>query len=174
MGTAGRHDWRAEINTQRTRQCRQLMLALPIILIYFGACRLNSDSPSTGADHLYGSWSQDSVALQDQLLEYTLHEFRLTPDSIYGVLRTVSRVPRIVDSCYGDGFWTEYIRGIYVVRQDSLLVEGWYRQPDGQLKTSGCHHIGKYRPRFKIVFHSADSLVLEDHIDRRLIELQKR
>lgn len=112
--------------------------------------------------------------MQDQLLQYTLHEFEITRDSIYAVMHTVSKVQKMADSCYGNGQWTEYTRGIYVVREDSLLIEGWYRQPDGQLKTSGCHHIGKYRPRFKIVYHSTDSLVLDDHIDRRLIRLRKQ
>jgi len=149
-------------------------LGFPAILLFFSSCRFNPDTPSTGADYLYGSWVQDRAAMQDQLLQYTLHEFRITPDSIYTVMHTASRVQKMADSCYNDGQWTEYTRGIYVVREDSLLIEGWYRQPDGQLKTSGCHHIGKYRPRFKIVRHSADSLVLEDHIARHLIHLRRR
>src|SRR5690606_17563872 len=96
-----------------------------------------------------------------------------TPDSVYITLRTVAKVQRLTDSCYGDGQWTEYTRGLYIVRGDSLLIEGWYREPDGRLKTAGCHNIGKYRPRFKIIRQSTDSLLLEEHLSRHVLSLQK-
>ena len=116
---------------------------------------------------------QDSTAMQADLLRYTLHELKFTCDSIYATLHTTSKTKNIADSCYNNGQWTEYAKGIYVVRGDSLLVDGLYTKDDGRQKISGCYRIGQYLPRFKIVRHTADSLVLENRYDQRPLLLRK-
>jgi len=144
-----------------------------MFFLFLSACRFNPDIRGDGADYLQGTWIQDSVAMQDELLYYTLHELTFIRDSIYATLHTASKVRTIPDSCYGNGQWTEYARGVYVVRGDSLLVEGWYARDDWRLKTSGCHHTGQYLPRFRIVRHTTDSLILEHRYDQRILSLRK-
>ena len=89
-----------------------------------GSCRLNPDMQYPGADYLQGVWSQDRMYMQDALLQYTLHELKFTCDSIYATMRVTSKVRNIADSCFRDGQWTEYAKGIYVVGGDRLIVDG--------------------------------------------------
>jgi len=138
-----------------------------------GSCRFNPDVQYEGADYLQGVWKQDSTSMQGDLLRYTLHELKFNCDSIYATLHTTSKTKNIADSCYNDGQWTEYAKGIYVVRGDSLLVDGLYTKADGRQKISGCYRSGQYLPRFKIFRHSADSLVLENRYDQRPLLLRK-
>src|SRR5690606_19907675 len=126
-----------------------------------------------GAAYLQGVWTQDRIPLQDELLHYTLHELRFTCDSIYATLHTTAKVRNIADSCYNGGQWTEYAKGIYVVRGDSLIVDGLYTKADWRQKISVCYRIGQYLPRFKITRYTADSLVLENRYDPRPILLRK-
>ncbi|MBK1439349.1 fumarate hydratase [Parapedobacter sp. ISTM3] len=144
-----------------------------MLFLSMSSCHFNPDVQSEGADYLQGLWIQDSVPMQHALLQYTLHELKFTCDSIYATLRTRSKVKNVADSCYNAGQWTEYAIGVYVVRGDSLLVDGLYTKPDWRRKTSGCHRTGQYLPRFKIVRYSADSLVLENRYDQRPILLRK-
>ena len=174
MGAARGYDRRVEVTVSDSRKSvLQPLSALLLIALCLSACRFNPDMRQEGLEYLHGRWTQDSVAMQGDLLQYTLHELTVTPDSIYFTLHTTARVKKMADSCYNDGTWVEYARGLYVVRQDSLLVEGWYRQADGQLKTAGCHHIGKYRPRFLILHHTADSLILEERLSRQRLLLRR-
>lgn len=144
-----------------------------ILFLLVGGCRLNSDMQYRGADYLQGVWVQDSIHMQDALLQYTLHELKFTCDSIYTTMHVRSKVRNVADSCYNGGQWTEYAKGIYVVRGDSLIVDGLYTKPDWRQKISGCYRIGQYLPRFKIVRHSADSLTLESRYDPRPLLLRK-
>lgn len=168
MGTARGYDRRAEITKKACRIATSGML----LLFLFG-CRFNSDIQSKGADYLQGVWRQDHTPMQDQLLQYTLHEFTFRCDSVYATLQTTSTTRNIPDSCFNNGKWTEYAKGVYVVRGDSLLVDGLYTKADWRQKISGCYRIGQYLPRFKIVRHTADSLVLENRFDPRPILLRK-
>lgn len=147
-------------------------LALGLLLSLSG-CRFNPDIQYEGADYLQGVWEQESSPMEDSLLRYTLHTLKFTCDSIYATLHTTSKTRNIADSCYNDGTWTEYAKGIYVVRGDSLLVDGLYTKPNGKQKISGCYHIGQYLPRFKIVRYTADSLILENRYDQRPLLLKK-
>ncbi|GGC27767.1 hypothetical protein GCM10011386_19710 [Parapedobacter defluvii] len=144
-----------------------------IFVLCITGCRFNPDIQSEGADYLQGVWIQDSVPMQDALLQYTLHELKFTCDSIYAVLHTTATVKNIADSCYNNGQWTEYAKGIYVVRGDSLIVDGLYTKSDWKQKISGCYRIGQYLPRFKIVRYATDSLVLESRYDQRPLLLRK-
>ena len=126
-----------------------------------------------GTDYLQGVWVQDSIAHQDQMIDYSLHEFRFVCDSMYTTMHVNSKIQRIPDSCYQDGHWTEYARAVYVVRGDSLIAEGIYTKPNGKYKASGCYRTGTYLPRFRIAQHSADSLVLESRYDQRPLVLRK-
>lgn len=149
------------------------LLVAGMFFLFLSSCRFNSDLQHEGADYLQGTWTQDSISMQAALLHYTLHELTFTCDSVYATLRTTSKAKNIADSCYNDGEWTEYAKGVYVVRGDSLLVDGLYTRSNWRQKISGCYHIGQYLPRFKIVRYTADSLVLENRYDQRPILLRK-
>ncbi|WP_231388252.1 fumarate hydratase [Sphingobacterium hungaricum] len=143
------------------------------VLLVFTSCVRQSDMQTEGASYLQGVWVQDSIPNQNEMMDYTLHEFTFTCDSIYTKMHNVSKVQRMVDSCYQDGKWSEYAQGVYVVRGDSILAEGIYTRENGKQKISGCYKIGQYLPRFKIASYSKDSLVLENRFDQRPIVLRK-
>lgn len=152
------------------------MRILPVfvgIILLLASCERNSEYQHEGAEFLQGVWVQDSVPFQDDLIQYTLHELKFTCDSIYADLNTHSSAKNTLDPCYGDGEWDEYAKGVYVVRGDSLIVDGLYTRADGKQKVGGCHRAGQFLPRYKIVSYSADSLVLQNRFDPRPILLRK-
>jgi len=142
-------------------------------MLFFAACQRHSDMQERGADFLQGIWVQDSIPGEDKMLNYTLHEFKFTCDSMYAVMHVHAATKTMPDSCFKDGKWTEYAKAVYVVRGDSMIVEGVYTKANGKQKISGCYKSGQYLPRFKIAYHSADSLVLQNRFDSRAIVLRK-
>lgn len=144
-----------------------------MLLVSIGSCRFNSKMQSEGASFLQGVWIQDSISGQNEMLQYTLSSFTFTCDSIYATLDVNSKQQFIPDSCFHNGHWKEYAKGIYVVRGDSVIVDGIYTKENGKQKISGCYRQGQYLPRFKITYHSKDSLVLENKYDQRPIILRK-
>lgn len=157
------------INRYRSQAC----LLLVGMLLFSASCVRQSEMQTTGADFFQGEWVQDSIPGQEQMLHYTLHEFKVTCDSVYATLRVNSTVKNMSDSCFGSGSWTEYAKGVYVVRGDSLIVDGLYTKPNFKQKISGCYRSGTFIPRFKITAQSADSVVLESRFDQRPIVLRK-
>lgn len=137
------------------------------------SCKLNSEYQHPGAEYLQGEWVQERLPLHDELLQYALHELRISCDSIYVTMHQYSKVKNIPDSCFNEGAWDEYAKGVYVVRGDSLIVDGLYTKSNWKQKISGCYRIGQYLPRFKIVSYSKDSLVLQNRFDPRPIVLRK-
>lgn len=176
MGSPRGYDRRTQVigrNTNiRYNAAYRLSMAGMLVLCAI-SCRFNPDMQSEGAHYLQGVWVQDSIPMQDALLTYTLHEFKFTCDSIYATMHVSAKTRNIADSCYGNGQWTEYAKGIYVVRGDSLIVDGLYTKSDWRQKISGCYRVGQYLPRFKIVRYSIDSLVLENRYDQRPLLLRK-
>ena len=126
-----------------------------------------------GVKDLQGVWVQDSITNQDQLLSYTLHSFTFRCDSIYTEMDVHAKTKTMPDSCFKDGNWKEYAKGVYVQRGDSLIVEGIYTRENGKQKISGCYKNGQYLPRFKIVSISADSVVLQNKFDSNPIVIRK-
>lgn len=143
------------------------------MLFTFTACQRHSDMQTEGVSFLQGVWVQDSIANQSQMLNYTLHKFTITCDSVYTVMKVKSSTKTMSDSCYKDGKWNEYAKGVYVLRGDSIIVEGIYTDHEGEYKMAGCYKSGQYLPRFKLAYHSEDSVVLESKFDSRPIILKK-
>src|SRR5690606_5956921 len=149
-------------------------LSFMVVMLFFvSSCVRHSELQSEGAGYLQGVWVQDSIPHQSQMMDYTLHEFIFVCDSVYTTTRVRPKIQRIPDSRYNDGEWTEYARGVYVIRGDSLIGEGIYTRPNGKYKTSGCYKTGTYLPRYRIAYHDADSVVLESRFDQRPIVLRK-
>src|SRR3546814_290673 len=104
-----------------------LLTSLPYTIIIaammfgFVSCKFNSNYQGSGDLALQGSWIEESVPYQNDLVKYTLHQFRFTCDSVYITMKTIAKTKILPDHCYDKGEWTEYARGVYVVRGDSLL-----------------------------------------------------
>lgn len=143
------------------------------MLFVVSSCVRHSEMQTEGADFLQGVWVQDSIPHQSQMMDYTLHEFKFICDSVYTTMHVNASVQRIPDSCYKDGEWTEYAKGVYVMRGDSLIGEGIYTKENGKYKTAGCYKTGTYLPRYRVAYHDADSLVLESRFDQRRLVLRK-
>ncbi len=143
------------------------------MLFAFVSCQRHSDMQGEGASFLQGVWKQDSIPQQGEMLSYILHEFRFICDSVYATMSVHTSVQTIPDSCFKNGQWIEYAKAVYVVRGDSIIVEGVYTKENGKQKISGCYKNGQYLPRFKIAYSSSDSLVLENRFDSRPIILRK-
>lgn len=143
------------------------------MLFSIAACQRHSEMQTEGASFLQGVWIQDSIPHHEQMLNYTIHEFTFTCDSVYTTMHVHAKTKTIPDSCYKNGEWTEYAKAVYVVRADSMIVEGIYTKESGKQKISGCYKQGQYLPRFKILHHSADSVVLQNKYDSGPIILRK-
>jgi len=131
-----------------------LLLALTLI-----GCSLNPGLQGKGEAYLQGEWKQDSVAMQKQLLSYSLYELKFSCDSVYGTIRSFSKVNSGYDTCMNAGHWAEYFRGTYEQKNDTLRIKGNFCNADFSLKgPEGCFRSGVYQDVFK-VNRTNDSLV---------------
>nr|WP_237249537.1 fumarate hydratase [Sphingobacterium faecale] len=143
------------------------------MLVVSTGCQRHSEMQTEGVSFLQGVWVQDSIPQQQQMLNFTLHEFTFTCDSLYTKMHVHAKTKTIPDSCFNNGSWTEYAKAVYVLRGDSIIAEGIYTKENGKQKISGCYKSGQYLPRFKLVYHNEDSVVLENKFDSRPIILRK-
>jgi len=149
---------------------KNLFLLLLIVGV-ITACKRLPNVQGKGEAFLQGVWSQDSVTNADQLLSYTQHKFKFTCDSFYVDLTTHSKVNYYADSCYNNGVWKEYAKGVYVVRNDSLFMEGDYAKSNYKQKVSGCFHTGRYIKSFYVKSISPKLIQMESASDQRDINL---
>ncbi|MFD2144819.1 fumarate hydratase [Mucilaginibacter antarcticus] len=112
-----------------------------------------------GEAYLQGEWKQDDVPMQKQLLNYSLHRFNFTCDSVYIEIDSYAKVNSGMDSCMNKGAWKEYVRGTYHQTNDTLRIRGNFCNADFTLKKqAGCFRSGPYDGSFKIS-KQADSTV---------------
>jgi hypothetical protein len=145
---------------------KNLFFSLFLICV-FTACRRLPDVQGKGEAFLQGIWNQDNIDQADQLLNYTQHKFRFTCDSFYVDLTTHSKVNYYADSCFNNGVWKEYAKGVYLVRGDSLFLEGDYTKPNYKQKVSGCYHTGRYITSFYVKSIKPDAIQLVGVNDQR-------
>ncbi|WP_233509702.1 fumarate hydratase [Pedobacter chinensis] len=138
---------------------------------FFSACSPLPNIQGKGEEFMQGVWNQDSVAYSNKLSNYTQHHFKFTCDSVYIDLVTHSKVNFYEDSCYNNGVWKEYAKGVYAVRGDTLLVGATFTHANYKQKISGCYRIGRYDKNFLIRKKTTDTLVLESMSDQREITL---
>lgn len=128
----------------------------------FGCQRL-PNIQGVGTSELQGIWAQDSsMVVSKKLLNYNLHEFKFTCDSFYVTVTTHATANYYSDSCFNDGSWTEYAKGVYAVVKDTLVLEGTYTKNNFKQKVSGCFNIGQYRQNFLIKSTDKQRLVFEN------------
>ncbi|QHS55155.1 fumarate hydratase [Mucilaginibacter sp. 14171R-50] len=115
------------------------------------ACRFNPDMQTPGEGYLQGEWQQDSVTMQKQLVTYSLYNLKFNCDSFFVSIKTFSKVNNGSDSCTKGGNWTEYAKGVYEQRNDTLHVRGLFCNANYTYKDpGGCLRSGVYEERFKI------------------------
>jgi hypothetical protein len=131
------------------------------------ACRRLPNVQGKGELFLQGIWNQDSVANSGQLLSYTKHKFKITCDSFYVDLTTFSKVNYHEDSCFNKGVWLEYAKGTYLVKGDTLMLNGTFTKANYKQKVSGCYRNGRYLTNFKIIKNSTNQIELENLNDQR-------
>lgn len=148
------------------------LLAFALYLLpLLSACTRLPNVQGKGEDFMQGVWNQDSVAYSNKLSNYTKHHFKFTCDSVYIDFETHSKVNFYEDSCYNNGIWKEYAKGVYGVKGDTLIVGATFTHANYKQKISGCYRIGRYERNFLIKKKSADTLVLESMSDQREITL---
>ncbi|WP_246834038.1 fumarate hydratase [Pedobacter sp. G11] len=148
------------------------LLAFALYLLpLLSACTRLPNVQGKGEDFMQGVWNQDSVAYSNKLSNYTKHRFKFTCDSVYIDFETHSKVNFYEDSCYNNGIWKEYAKGVYGVKGDTLIVGATFTHANYKQKISGCYRIGRYERNFLIKKKSADTLVLESMSDQREITL---
>lgn len=148
-------------------------LLIGMCLFFCTACKFNPNIQGEGEAFLQGVWLQETTPHQDRLLTYSLYKLKFTCDSVFITVKTFSKVKKVVDSCYANGQWEEYARGVYLVRNDSLLIESTFTHPNWRQKLSGCHRIGQFLPRFKVLKHTPDSLYLQSQYYHTAVDLRK-
>ena len=131
------------------------MYKLPLVLLVFtlliSSCWMNPDTQKPGVKELQGEWQQDAAPVQKQLLTYSLYHFKFSCDSFFVSIKTFSKVNYGADSCMKGGQWTEYTRGVYGQRNDTLFLKGQFCNPDYTIKeTAGCFRLGIYEEVFKM------------------------
>ena len=146
------------------------------IAILFSSCKFNPNLQGKGSDFLQGVWNEDSSIYRNQLLQYTTHQFKFTCDSFYVTLNTSAQTNIYPDSCFNNGKWTEYAKGNYSVKNDSLFISGTFTKPNFKQKISGCYRIGQYLETF-IIKKSSSELIelvsLKQHLPLKLLLTEK-
>lgn len=145
----------------------RLIGSLLLIFMVAASCSRLPNVQGKGEAFLQGVWNQDSVPHSDKLLSYTQHKFKITCDSFYVDLTTHSKVNYYTDSCYNNGLWKEYAKGVYEVRNDSLILEGTYTHANYRQKLTGCYQIGRYIKKFYIKSFEPNHLLLQSANDQR-------
>lgn len=142
-----------------------------VVLCLVTSCKRLPDIQGKGEGFFQGVWSQDSVPNGNLLLSYTKHKFKISCDSFYVDLVTHSKVNYYSDSCFNNGVWKEYAKGVYEVRHDTIFFTGTYTKSNYRQKITGCYQIGQYLKSFKILNTGSDTLLLENTANQRVVKL---
>ncbi|MCF8319359.1 MAG: fumarate hydratase [Sphingobacteriaceae bacterium] len=140
--------------------------------VLFVACRFNPNYQGKGASSIQGQWEEVPPSYKNELLQYTQHQFRFTCDSFYVKLSTTAKNNVYVDSCFNNGYWEEYARGIYESRNDTLYLSGTFTKSNGKQKISGCYRIGQYLNTMVIDKAKGDTLTLKSMNQQNPIALK--
>jgi hypothetical protein len=149
----------------------RFLLLFLLVIGLLTSCRFNPNLQGKGADFLQGEWVEDSVKYRDELLQYTTHRFKFTCDSFYVTLNTFAKTNIYPDSCFNGGKWTEYAKGLYAIRGDSVFISGTFTKPNFKQKISGCYRIGEYLETFIVKDRKAESIGLESLKQHRPMQL---
>ena len=129
-----------------------LLSALTLIIAFcLTGCGVNPNLQGKGEVYLQGEWQQDPIPAQKNLLEYSLYHLQFSCDSFYMQINSFSKINNGADSCMSSGRWTEYVKGSYQQRNDTLHLRGQFCNANRSLKEEGgCFRAGIYEDFFKI------------------------
>lgn len=127
-----------------------------------------------GSDFMQGVWVEDSVVYQNQLLQYTKHRFKITCDSFYVTMDTYAKTNTFTDTCFNNGHFTEYAKGLYATKQDSIFFSGTFTKSNFKQKISGCYRLGEYLSAFVIKRKGQDTILLDNKMQHLPIELIRK
>lgn len=154
-----------------------------LFALSFCSCSFNPNLQGKGAVFLQGEWKQQPDAVDKQLLTYSLYDLTFSCDSFFIQVNSYSKINNGPDSCMHNGHWTEYIKGSYQQRNDTLHLKGQFCNSDYTLKNEGgCFRSGIYEELFKISkkndslvqFSGASSVIpISAHLIKRTICQQK-
>lgn len=150
---------------------RVITFILGAFSMIYSACTPLPNIQGKGEDFLQGVWNQDSVAYSSKLSNYTQHQFKFTCDSVYINFVTHSKINFYQDSCYNNGIWKEYAKGVYAVKGDTLFIGATFTHANNKQKISGCYRIGRYDKNFLIKTKTADTLMIQNMGDQKEIKL---
>ncbi|WP_316737918.1 fumarate hydratase [Pedobacter aquatilis] len=156
---------------QKNVSIRSIYIILITFSIFHLACSPRPNIQGKGEDFMQGVWNEDSVAFSDKLSNYTKHHFKISCDSIYIDFVTKSKLNLYEDSCFNNGVWKEYAKGVYAIKGDTLFVGATFTHANYKQKISGCYRIGRYDKNFLIKKKTTDSLILENLSDGRELVL---
>ncbi len=139
----------------------KFLTALIFLTALFSSCRFNPNLQNKGTDYVQGEWQEEEVEYADQLLQFTRHTIKFDCDSFFITFKTTSKVNINPDTCYSSGQWTEYAKGGYLIKKDTLYLSGTFAKSNFKQKISGCFRNGQYLESFIIKNHTGDSLNLE-------------
>jgi hypothetical protein len=136
-----------------------LLLVLGSCILFLSACSPNPSVQGKGVASLQGEWQQQPEAIHRQLVNYTLYNYKFSCDSFYVTMQSHSKVNYGADTCMNSGHWTEYAKGKYQQRQDTLVMKGFFCNANYSLKdVGGCFRSGVYEDFVKMAVKS-DSVV---------------
>jgi hypothetical protein len=128
------------------------LLAFALMIALCSSCHMNPNMQTPGKGYLQGEWQQDSVPGQKQLVSYSLYHLKFSCDSFFVAIKSFSKVNSGADTCMNSGHWTEYMRGTYEQRNDTLHLKGQFCNADMTLKDDkGCFRSGDYEEFFKVI-----------------------
>lgn len=128
---------------------RNLLIILTLCFAISSSCTRLPDIQGTGSPTVQGVWEQQDL---DTALEtYTKHKFKFSCDSFYLEMEIKNKLHYFADTCSNDGKRIEYAKGIYVLKEDSLFLNGVYTKENYKQKISGCFNIGSYRHNFLVL-----------------------
>lgn len=126
-------------------------LSFLLFAFSFSACQMNPNTQTPGEGYLQGEWQQDSVPKQKSLVTYSLYHLKFSCDSFFVSIRSFSKVNTGPDTCMRSGRWTEYCRGTYEQKHDTLHLKGQFCNADMTIKDDkGCFRSGDYEEFFKV------------------------
>jgi len=135
------------------------LLPLAFLMALGSACTFNPDKQKPGQNWVQGEWRQDSVPAQKRLVSYSLYDLKFSCDSFFVTIHSFSKVSTGGDTCTRSGKWTEYWKGTYEQRHDTLRMKGEFCKADKSVKDeTTCLRFGDYEEYFKIT-KTTDSLV---------------
>jgi len=151
---------------------RYFYLGFVLVLTTGISCRRLPNVQGKGSLFLQGIWNEDKVKNSEQLLNYTQYKLKFTCDSFYVDLTTHSKVNYYEENCFNNGVWKEYAKGVYQLKNDTLLLDGTYTKANYKQKVSGCYNIGRFLKTFVVKSSKADSLILDNITDQRACSLR--